>query len=340
MSRHATSLIRDAAMLGELAQPWHELWRRVPNATPFQSPHWLIPWWHAFVPGELRTIAVRRGSGLIGLAPLYVEDGLRGRRLLPLGISVSDYLDVLVDPDCFDPVADALVSQLTGPASDWRVCELSELAPDANALRLPGAPHWPDSIDASQACPVLKLPTHPAELRSILPRRKLRNLRMSWNRAARRGAVTIITAGPEQSGAFLDELFRLHSIRWETKGESGVVADRRVRSFHRNAITRLLQAGLARLYGLAIDGNMVAVFYGFLHNDRAFAYLHGFDPNYEFESPGTILIGHAIEQAIREGAREFHFLRGRESYKYGWGAVDRWNRRRTYCGTEALADAC
>jgi hypothetical protein len=39
---------------------------------------------------------------------------------------------------------------------------------------------------------------------------------------------------------------------------------------------------------------------------------------------------HAIEQALREGAREFHFLRGQEAYKYGWGAVDRWNQRRSF----------
>jgi len=38
----------------------------------------------------------------------------------------------------------------------------------------------------------------------------------------------------------------------------------------------------------------------------------------------------AIEAAIAEGAREFHFLRGREAYKYEWGAVDRWNRRRSF----------
>jgi CelD/BcsL family acetyltransferase involved in cellulose biosynthesis len=39
------------------------------------------------------------------------------------------------------------------------------------------------------------------------------------------------------------------------------------------------------------------------------------------------MIGHAIEQAVIEEATEFSFLRGREKYKYQWGAVDRWNTR-------------
>jgi CelD/BcsL family acetyltransferase involved in cellulose biosynthesis len=72
-----------------------------------------------------------------------------------------------------------------------------------------------------------------------------------------------------------------------------------------------------------------------MHRDRAYGYLTGFDPTYEFESPGTIVVGYAIETAVREAAREFHFLRGREAYKYHWGAVDRWNRQRVFRRTDA-----
>jgi len=35
------------------------------------------------------------------------------------------------------------------------------------------------------------------------------------------------------------------------------------------------------------------------------------------------MIGHAIEEAVRAGASEFDFLRGKEAYKYKWGAKDR-----------------
>jgi CelD/BcsL family acetyltransferase involved in cellulose biosynthesis len=41
-------------------------------------------------------------------------------------------------------------------------------------------------------------------------------------------------------------------------------------------------------------------------------------------SAGTQIVAHAIEEAAREGATEFHFLRGGEAYKYAWG-VDRPN---------------
>jgi hypothetical protein len=40
------------------------------------------------------------------------------------------------------------------------------------------------------------------------------------------------------------------------------------------------------------------------------------------------VLGEAIDAAWRDGATEFEFLRGREPYKYLWGAVDRATFRR------------
>ena len=70
---------------------------------------------------------------------------------------------------------------------------------------------------------------------------------------------------------------------------------------------------------------MMAAYYGFAHRDQAYAYLHGFDPAFGTESPGTALIGHAIRDAVASGCTNFHFLRGQEAYKYAWGAEDHWN---------------
>jgi CelD/BcsL family acetyltransferase involved in cellulose biosynthesis len=107
-----------------------------------------------------------------------------------------------------------------------------------------------------------------------------------------------------------------------------VLADASVRGFHGAAGPKLVQAGVARIHRMTIDGTVVGIYYGMAHAGRSYAYLGGFDPAFERESPGTILIGHAILEASREGGTEFHFLRGGEAYKYQWGAVERWNRRR------------
>jgi CelD/BcsL family acetyltransferase involved in cellulose biosynthesis len=92
----------------------------------------------------------------------------------------------------------------------------------------------------------------------------------------------------------------------------------------------LIETGLARLFELRVGGRMAGCYYGFFDRGRAYAYIGGFDSEFAAISPGNLLVAHAIEEARREGGSEFHFLRGREPYKYEWGAVERWNRKRCF----------
>jgi CelD/BcsL family acetyltransferase involved in cellulose biosynthesis len=332
--------ICDSAAFAALEHEWWGLWRRSAVATPFQSPAWLLPWWRNFAPGELLVFTARQSGRLVGLAPFYVETGRRGRRVLPVGISVTDYHDVLVDAELGDVVCDALAwCMATQQDVQWDAWEFTELAAGAQALHLDSFAGCEEFADHCSACPVLTLPATIEALPQVLPFRKRRALRLARNRATRQGSVEIETAEASSAPRMLEALVRLHGARWQARGETGVLSDPRVQEFHRDVVPRLADARLLRLYEFRIAARAVAVYYGFLHRDCAYAYLTGFDPNYEFESPGVLLLGHAIEQAHREGAREFHFLRGQETYKYQWGAVDRWNRRRVFQKVNAYARA-
>ena len=314
---------RTLPALEALAPAWAALWRRVPDATPFQHPAWLVPWWRAFAHGELWVMALYRNSRLAGLLPLYrEEDG----RLLPLGVGITDWLDVLVEPDV--PLAPliAALPALTG----------------CGRVEFPGLPHWsplwimppPAGLREEgvmeDACPTLPLPAGGEGLAGILPPGQIRNLRHSRNRAARAGALAVETATETTAPALLEELFHLHAARWAARGEPGVLADPAVRAFHQDAVPALARAGLLRMYGLRIGGRLAAVHYGLGDGRRVYYYLGGFDPALAALGPGVLAVGHAIEEALREGTREFHFLRGREPYKYKWGAVDRPNRTRRF----------
>jgi len=123
----------------------------------------------------------------------------------------------------------------------------------------------------------------------------------------------------------MQEFFRLHEDRWRPIAGHGVCADPSVRDFHLTAAQRMLDAGMLRLYLLRVGNSTAAAYYGFTAKRTAYAYLSGFDPKFAELSPGTQIVAHAIEEAVREGAHEFHFLRGGEAYKYAWGAVDRPN---------------
>jgi CelD/BcsL family acetyltransferase involved in cellulose biosynthesis len=49
-------------------------------------------------------------------------------------------------------------------------------------------------------------------------------------------------------------------------------------------------------------------------------YITGFDKRYATFSPGTVIVAHAIREAICNGYRVFDFLRGDEPYKFSLGA--------------------
>jgi CelD/BcsL family acetyltransferase involved in cellulose biosynthesis len=322
-------LIEEEDAIAALAPEWWDLWRRTLAATPFQSPAWSLPWWDHFHPGALFVVAVRHQDWLVALAPFYIENGSLGRRILPIGISISDYLDVLIDPAFADAAGRVLVEYIASRSARWDAWNLEELAPDAAALALPTPECCEEQVVRQSACPVLVFPEGAKELTAAVPQRKQRNLKLARNRAVRR-SFAVEQADVATAPRLLDVLVRLHGARWESRSQAGVLADETVGNFHSVAMPGLMQAGLVRLYVLRIGGEPAAAYYGFMHGARAYVYLTGFDPRFTFESPGVILLAHAVEQALAEGAHEFHFLRGREAYKYEWGAEDRWNMRRSF----------
>jgi CelD/BcsL family acetyltransferase involved in cellulose biosynthesis len=300
-----------------LRADWHALWRRTPAATLFQSPDWLSPWWRHFAPGELISIALWDGEDLVGLSPLYREEG--SRRLLPLGISLSDCLDVLIAPENGHSVLRALGAHIARIPGCTEIC-FPDVAPNAAMLSLTLTDFAMDK-SPGQASPELVLGPAGNPLENV-PAHQRQNLRTAENRARRRGCVTNDVAA-EDLREFIPALMQLHSARQRDIGRDGLGGDRRVLPFFIEAFTALMREGVARAYSIVSDGRVVGGYLGFLHRGRASYYFGGFDPQFAFESPGTILIGHAMRSAAAEGAHIFDFLRGAEPYKYAWGARDR-----------------
>jgi len=61
--------------------------------------------------------------------------------------------------------------------------------------------------------------------------------------------------------------------------------------------------------------------------DVLYYYNAGVDPDARDLSPGILMAARYMELAVGLGRRRVDFLRGDESYKYEWGAVDEPIRR-------------
>jgi CelD/BcsL family acetyltransferase involved in cellulose biosynthesis len=314
--------VTTAEGLAALAPAWSRLWQQAPSATPFQAPAWLIPWWHHFGQRELVALGAFEGDRLAGLLPLYIYEEPPLRKLLPVGIGTSDWLDALCLPGREHEVAAALLAAIARRAERFDVCDLQPLPPESPLLEA-AADGLADERLALEPCPVLRLAAAGEPLEASLPPRRRRKLRYYQRRAETAGELRFETAAAGGLRELLAAFGELHAARWARQGLPGMLADEAVRAFHAEAAPALLAEGILRLHALRLDGRIVAILYGLLAKRRLHLYLSGFDPDLGGLGVGTLVIRHAMEQAAREGVREFDFLRGREAHKYRWGARDR-----------------
>ena len=327
--------VANTAALERLRPEWERLWLSIPTTTPFQRPEWLIAWWRHIGQGRLLTNSVRNGAGqLVALFPFYVYTPPEGgpRSLFPLGIATTDYLDALVLPG-MEAAAMELPFTTCRATCGRDVCDWPQLRPGSPLLAASGPPGWDSCVEPAEPCPALRLPASPAALGERVSGKTLRDLRSHRRRSMAFGDLSWEIAQRDTLGEIFDALLRLHAARWAKRDEPGVLASPTVQAAHREALPGLLRAGLLRFHALRLDGEIVAALYGLVDppghaGRRVYFYLSGFDPRLERLSPGLLLVGQAVDAAIAEGIAHADFLRGREAYKYFWGAEDMPTYRR------------
>ena len=318
----AVQEITDLASLAGLEPEWDDLWNRCTGATPFQRPEWLISWMETFNPGELWTIAVRESGRLVGVAPLYIQQKGSERTLAPVGAAISDYLDWLLDPAASNAVLARILDHIKCRQSFWSDLDFADVPGHSPLLSLEFMEGWDVESKFHDACPVLQLPAELDELRNVIPRPRLRSLKSARKKIQQTGEVRVELASRENLGELLEALFRLHATRWSEFGMMGALAGHEVQRFHRRVAPLLLKKGVLRLYALRFETCIVAALYSLFEKDIAYCYLQGFDPAFAEFSPGAQILAAVIEDAVKHRKRSIDFLRGREAYKYTWGARD------------------
>ena len=84
------------------------------------------------------------------------------------------------------------------------------------------------------------------------------------------------------------------------------------------ALQQLEAGGMAHVFVLESKGKAIAALYGFSVGKTFTFYQCGMDPAWSRLSVGLVMMGCALEEAIRTGHDEFDFLRGDEAYKFQW----------------------
>lgn len=318
IAQPSLSLITDTAAYDDLRREWIELWNRAPDAAVFQRPEWLIPWWHHFGDGKaMRVVQLRIENRLIALLPLAVlRQPDLSHELQLIGTGNTDRLDAIIDPAFRNAAVDAFSAWLEHSQDEWDRCVLAQIPAGSALLQLRPPESVSQRLTPAEPCPVLRLDGSVRPGVHAGPRRH----RYYKRRAVREGA-RIIESTRADLRELLDALFALHAARWRERGEAGVLADPAVQAFLHDACTELAAGGMLRLIGMEHHDRLVGLCLSFFVRGRNSAYIGGFDPEYSRMNPGTVLIGRLVEHAVENG-EVIDFLRGREQFKYDWGAVD------------------
>jgi CelD/BcsL family acetyltransferase involved in cellulose biosynthesis len=311
-----------------LMADWERLWSKQSSAPVFVHPTWARTWWRYFGRGRrLRILVVEDAGRIVALAPLFLERPLPvpGRlRIIGAGVT-NDFHDWLlpVDPgkraECLRLLFDHLATR-----RDWLRLEIQGLRSDSIMLPL---------VDLARDRHLL-IRTRPGPLNLVVPTRGTwacylgtrggnvrRNLGKKQRRLARLGDVAYVHADGGTAAAAVEETIQLHGLRWAGRDDSTLVSrSARGRAFYRAVLPPLVEAGIADLVSLRLDGRAIATQVGFQIGDTYFNYQAAFDPGLARYSPSTLLLAYLLERARENDLKMFDFMTGDEPYKHEWAA--------------------
>jgi len=253
----------------------------------------------------------------------------------------ADYATILGTPADLPAVAAAVADHLADAANGgdgdidhpkpWDVVDLRRLRcgdPAADALaaafgRREIDEGWTLNVEREDVCPVVRIPDgvdFEAYL-STLDKKSRHEIRRKMRRAESVGTVALIPA--DDPIADLEDFIALHQAKW---GSDGLFPPTPGGEMSRVFIRRWFEEsgpdGPVRLRFVTVGGRRVAAGITVRDDDREMFYNAGADPDARDLSPGILFIAEAIRAAIRDGIRQFDFLRGDEPYKYDWGSAD------------------
>ncbi|MER6682876.1 GNAT family N-acetyltransferase [Streptomyces olivaceoviridis] len=322
-----TELVTDEDAFAALGPAWGRLHARCAAATPFQSHAWLHSWWRSYGRrGRLRLLVVRAGRELVAVAPLMLV-----RRplpaLVPLGGTISDYTDVLLDDGDDGRAAGALTEALTDAARTALV-DFREVRPGGAVEGVYA--RWRGPRRTLRDSPCLELPAvSMEELIARLPSKKsAQRVRAKLRRLTALG-VQRRTVGPEEVDAALDRLLELHRMQWQGRKVTGEHLRPRFREHLVRAVGPMVRSGDAVVTEFRLDDEVVAVDLTLLSGSLAGGYLYGAHPGLRQRKAdvAVMLLDACTEHTGGGRRRTLSLLRGDEPYKHHWRPERVVNRR-------------
>jgi CelD/BcsL family acetyltransferase involved in cellulose biosynthesis len=314
-------IVQTSERLRDVGPAWNQLWESV-DGLIFQSHDWISAWWQTTsieAPRSLRIGLVWHGDRLVAVAPLAIGRR-RGLRFLEwAAVSVSDYGDILMAPDCPPSALSRLWARLSA-SGGFDLAFLNRLRPDVDAL----------GLFASDVAGGIKLrPNHRSEISHRitgtwqngatwydgLSKKTRKNYRHGCNTLEKSGKLQFRLLAPDEPvEPVLDRIADLKRKWLVERDRRSALFDQETLTL-RNLVTALARQGVLRLFVLECDGVVIAASVNFVQKGTLMCWVTTYDPDFGLASPGTILIMDYTRWSFDNGLQTVDFLCGAEAFK-------------------------
>lgn len=316
--------ISDVKSFQKIRTNWSKLLLSSEENSIFLTHEWFYSWWECFSEGKsLEIFLFKDEQGApIGIAPLMAE----GNALRFIASQeVTDYCDFILVKGRAQEFYENLLDYLRIHYSSLKRIELINLKSSSPTLaflpRLAPKHNFCCSFSEIGAAPTLKLPSSYEDFLRLLSRKNRHELRRKLRRMDNlQGIKTVKVIDPKSLQTSIETFVGLHRRSSPSKEEfwkrKGMV------NFFREIIFQFSPKRWVELIFLFYGEEIMASLLNFTYGDQIYFYNIAYDKNYAWYSPGLFLFNHCLKQAIIEEKKKADFLRGREKYKYYFGAKE------------------
>lgn len=324
----------------EIEKDWQDLLERASFKTIFQTYEWNETWWRYLKKNwGLYLVACYRGNKIAGLVPLMLDQmkikGVPAFKILSfVGCPEADYHDFILDHQFADEAFIAIIDWLVFNKKQWSILRLPEFHEDSPTHGLIDKYLRCKNIHYAKfqhtTCPCIDLPSSFDDYMVSLGYETRKKTRKNNRRLEKIGELRFELGEPNDIGDF----FKLNTERWQLLGQGGSVPTEELRNFHVEVSSKLRK--YLNLSFLTLNKKRIAVQYSYDYCKVRCVYLQGMDMEYDYYSPGIIIMMNRIEDAICQGMKCYDLMRGDEAYKFHYAKHIKHNQLYYLCHSKYL----
>jgi CelD/BcsL family acetyltransferase involved in cellulose biosynthesis len=307
-----------------LAEEWNAFLNVSGQDLVFLTHEWFSSWWEFLSDNNSLEVLLFKDDQdhMIGIAPLMTD----GRSLRFMASQeVTDYCDFIFLQDKKEEFYKSLLRYFRKNYLDQTHMEFINIrssSPTCDLVPEMASKYgFSHSLRETEVTPVLSIPSTYKDYINGLKRKNRHELRRKLRRIEGLAGIKIkkITETRHLLPA-IEGFISLHQKSgpeklafWTTKG---------MPDFFRKVVHRFSEKGWVEMDVLFFEDSIISALLSFLYGNEVLFYNVAYDLEYASFSPGFYLFHSSIAEAISRGKSRVDFLRGREKYKYDFGAKE------------------